>query len=148
MNQSKDRDFEHFPLLSGRMNRSKYLMFIIASIIGTPVWLGIVDSMHFEVETTKWADRFFIGVFIYTIFWGTFRRAHDIGWWGITGIVPPMPILLLFIPGNEDANQYGNPPTDDPSPTLSPSDVLPDEIKPENTIVKNTTSDNTLKGRE
>jgi len=119
MSSHADREFEHFPRLSGRMNRGSYLAFLFASFFGCAVWVSFAERLRLN----GWVIAFFVCVFAYSFFWATFRRAHDIGWWGIAGIIPPMPLLLLFIPGDEAENAHGAPPTGDVVPTEIPTDL-------------------------
>jgi hypothetical protein len=118
MSSHADYDFEHFPRLSGRMNRGSYVASLIGSVFGCAVWVAVAEKYRFN----GWVIAFFVAVFAYSIFWATFRRSHDIGWWGITGIIPPMPLLLLMIPGNEGENAYGPQPTRDTVPSDIPLD--------------------------
>lgn len=117
MSNQPNRELEHFPLLSGRMDRGQYWASTIGSILGLIFFEEMTDRMRLG----NWVALFFALAFGYAVFWGTYRRAHDLGWWGITGIIPPMPLLMLFIPGNEGENAYG-PPPDDGVPSEIPAD--------------------------
>lgn len=125
MGSSSNRELDHFPRLSGRMNRGEYWACMIGSMLGFVFFGETADRMRLG----GWALLFLAVTFGYTLFWGTFRRAHDLGWWGIVGIIPPMPLLLLFIPGDENANPYGPPPHLDEVPTQVPVDQpIPEEM--------------------
>ncbi len=125
MSTHADRELDHFPRLSGRMNRGSYSAFLIGTFFACGLWVAVAEKLRFN----GWVIAFFLVVFAYGFFWATFRRAHDVGWWGITGLIPPMPLLLLFIPGNEGENAYGPAPSDDAIPTEVPVDQpIPKEI--------------------
>jgi uncharacterized membrane protein YhaH (DUF805 family) len=125
MSTHADRELEHFPRLSGRMTRGSYWTYLLGSFFGCGLWVAIAEKLRLS----GWVIAFFVCVFAYGVFWAIFRRAHDLGWWGIAGLVPPMPLLLLFIPGNEGENAYGPQPTNDAIPTVVPVDQpLPKEI--------------------
>lgn len=96
---------DQFPIISGRMNRKDYWCCMIGSFIGMAFYGAIVDKLNLG----DWAIYFFIFTFVYALFWSSFMRARDIGLWGISGIIPPMPLLLLFIPGDKSENAYGLP---------------------------------------
>ena len=96
---------DEFPIIKGRMNRKDYWCCIIGSFFGLAYYGTIVDNL----KLGNWAMYFFAFTFGYALFWGSFMRARDIGLWGISGIIPPMPLLLLFIPGNKGENAYGLP---------------------------------------
>jgi uncharacterized membrane protein YhaH (DUF805 family) len=118
MSDSPNRELDHFPQLSGRMNRGNYWASGLGSILGLFFFGGLTERLRLG----NWVFLFFALTFGYTLFWGAFRRAHDLGWWGITGVIPPMPVLLLFLPGEEGENAYGPPPSDDAIPTEIPID--------------------------
>ncbi len=118
MSTHADRELEHFPRLSGRMNRGSYSAYLIGTFFASGLWVAVAEKLRFS----GWVIAFFLAVFAYSFFWATFRRAHDIGWWGIIGFIPPMPLLLLLIPGNEGENIYGSPPTGDAVPAEVPLD--------------------------
>lgn len=99
------------------MNRAQYWGCVIGSLFGLVFFGELAERMRLG----GWVLLFLALAFGYALFCGMFRRAHDLGWWGIAGIIPPMPLLLLFIPGNEGENAYG-PPPDDVVPTEIPVD--------------------------
>jgi uncharacterized membrane protein YhaH (DUF805 family) len=128
MSDHPNRELEHFPLLSGRMDRGQYWASTIGSLFGLVFFGELTERMRLG----GWVLLFFALTFGYALFWGTFRRAHDLGWWGITGIIPPMPLLLLFIPGNEGANAYGPPPADVVSTEIPVDQPIPLDVNEPN----------------
>ena len=96
---------DQFPLIKGRMNRKDYWCCLFGSFLGMAFYTSIVDRLNLD----NWAIYFFAFTFGYAIFWACFQRARDVGLWGISGIIPPMPLLLLFIPGDKGENAYGFP---------------------------------------
>lgn len=107
----------------GRIRRLEYGL---SNIVGNII-LSVMNSILFylvnkaEQDSASGLDAAVFGIFyiitLIPVLWfliaQTTKRCHDIGisgWWQILLDIPPLPIVLLLIPGNKGSNKYGNDP--------------------------------------
>ncbi|NVZ51368.1 DUF805 domain-containing protein [Pseudomonas sp. B6002] len=112
--------------IHGRIGRLRYLAWTLVLTLAMLVAGGIISTVSFAVATASPTLGAIIGVLLglalcVAIVWVSVQigvqRLHDLGWSGwlwLLHLVPLVnsvfPILLLVLPGNAGANQYGAPP--------------------------------------
>lgn len=112
--------------IHGRIGRLRYLAWTLALTVALLVAAGIISTVGFAVATASptiaiilgslLGFALFIAVAVVSVQIGV-QRLHDLGWSGwlyLLNLVPLVnsvfPLLLLVLPGNTGANQYGAPP--------------------------------------
>ncbi|NVZ21845.1 DUF805 domain-containing protein [Pseudomonas costantinii] len=125
-----DHTEEHSTLkiftIHGRIGRLRYLAWTLVLTLAMLVAGGIISTVSFAVATASPTAGAILGVLLglalcVAIVWVSVQigvqRLHDLGWSGwlwFLHLVPLVnsvfPILLLVLPGNAGANQYGAPP--------------------------------------
>ncbi|MBJ2283931.1 DUF805 domain-containing protein [Pseudomonas sp. MF6755] len=110
----------------GRIGRLRYLAWTLALTVAMLVAAGIISTVGFAVATASptiavilgslLGFALFVALVVVSVQIGV-QRLHDLGWSGwlyLLNLVPLVnsvfPILLLVLPGNSGANQYGAPP--------------------------------------
>ncbi|MGH8420252.1 MAG: DUF805 domain-containing protein [Pseudomonas sp.] len=121
---------EYAPLnvftIHGRIGRLRYLAWTLVLTVAMLVASGIIATAGFAVATASPTAGIILGSLLgfalfVAILWVSVQiavqRLHDLGWSGwlwFLNLVPLVnsvfPILLLVLPGNAGANQYGAPP--------------------------------------
>ncbi|KAB0566531.1 DUF805 domain-containing protein [Pseudomonas sp. R11F] len=121
---------EYAPLnvftIHGRIGRLRYLAWTLVLTVAMLVASGIIATAGFAVATASPTAGIILGSLLgFALFvamlWVSVQiavqRLHDLGWSGwlwFLNLVPLVnsvfPILLLVLPGNAGANQYGAPP--------------------------------------
>ncbi|MCU1783951.1 DUF805 domain-containing protein [Pseudomonas sp. 13B_2.1_Bac1] len=112
--------------IHGRIGRLRYLAWTLVLTLALLVAGGIISTVSFAVATASPVLGTLIGVVLglalfVALVWVSVQigvqRLHDLGWSGwlyFLNLVPLVnsvfPILLLVLPGNAGANQYGAPP--------------------------------------
>lgn len=112
--------------IHGRIGRLRYLAWTLVLTLALLVAGGIISTVSFAVATASPVLGTLIGVVLglalfVALVWVSVQigvqRLHDLGWSGwlyFLNLVPLVnsvfPILLLILPGNAGANQYGAPP--------------------------------------
>ena len=112
--------------IHGRIGRLRYLAWTLVLTLALLVAGGIISTVSFAVATASPVLGTLIGVVLglalfVALVWVSVQigvqRLHDRGWSGwlyFLNLVPLVnsvfPILLLVLPGNAGANQYGAPP--------------------------------------
>ncbi|OPA96307.1 hypothetical protein BFW87_08210 [Pseudomonas fluorescens] len=112
--------------IHGRIGRLRYLAWTLVLTIAMLVAGGILSTAGFAIATASPTLATIFGVLtglalFVAIVWVSVQigvqRLHDLGWSGwlyLLNLVPLVnsvfPILLLVLPGNSGANQYGPPP--------------------------------------
>ncbi|AZE86162.1 hypothetical protein C4J98_4796 [Pseudomonas orientalis] len=112
--------------IHGRIGRLRYLAWTLALTVAMLVAGGIISTVGFAVATASptiaiilgslLGFALFVGLVVVSVQIGV-QRLHDLGWSGwlyLLNLVPLVnsifPLLLLVLPGNTGANQYGAPP--------------------------------------
>ena len=110
----------------GRIGRLRYLAWTLALTVAMLVAAGIISTVGFAVATASptiaiiigslLGFALFVALVVVSVQIGV-QRLHDLGWSGwlyLLNLVPLVnsvfPLLLLVLPGNTGANQYGAPP--------------------------------------
>src|SRR5450830_1846283 len=112
--------------IHGRIGRLRYLAWTLVLTVAMLVASGILATAGFAVATASPTAGIILGSLLgfalfVAIVWVSVQigvqRLHDLGWSGwlwFLHLVPLVnsvfPILLLVLPGNAGANQYGAPP--------------------------------------
>ncbi|TFF07710.1 DUF805 domain-containing protein [Pseudomonas sp. BCA14] len=112
--------------IHGRIGRLRYLAWTLVLTVAMLVASGIIATAGFAVATASPTAGIILGSLLgfalfVAILWVSVQiavqRLHDLGWSGwlwFLNLVPLVnsvfPILLLVLPGNAGANQYGAPP--------------------------------------
>lgn len=112
--------------INGRIGRLRYLAWTLVLTLAMLVAGGIISTASFAVATASPTAGIILGsllgfALVVAIVWVSVQigvqRLHDLGWSGwlwFLHLVPLVnsvfPILLLVLPGNAGANQYGAPP--------------------------------------
>ena len=112
--------------IHGRIGRLRYLAWTLVLTLAMLVAGGIISTVSFAVATASPTAGTILGVLLglalfVALVWVSVQigvqRLHDLGWSGwlyFLNLVPLVnsvfPILLLVLPGNAGANQYGAPP--------------------------------------
>lgn len=112
--------------IHGRIGRLRYLAWTLVLTLALLVAGGIISTVSFAVATASPTAGTILGVLLglalfVALVWVSVQigvqRLHDLGWSGwlyFLNLVPLVnsvfPILLLVLPGNAGANQYGAPP--------------------------------------
>ncbi|MBX7278712.1 DUF805 domain-containing protein [Pseudomonas sp. ERGC3:05] len=112
--------------IDGRIGRLRYLAWTLVLTLAMLVAGGIISTASFAVATASPTAGIILGsllgfALVVAIVWVSVQigvqRLHDLGWSGwlwFLHLVPLVnsvfPILLLVLPGNAGANQYGAPP--------------------------------------
>ena len=112
--------------INGRIGRLRYLAWTLVLTLAMLVAGGIISTVSFAVATASPTAGTILGVLLglalfVALVWVSVQigvqRLHDLGWSGwlyFLNLVPLVnsvfPILLLVLPGNAGANQYGAPP--------------------------------------
>ncbi|WP_313041822.1 DUF805 domain-containing protein [Pseudomonas sp.] len=112
--------------IHGRIGRLRYLAWTLALTVAMLVAAGIISTVGFAVATASQTIAIIIGSLLgFALFVALVvvsvqigvQRLHDLGWSGwlyLLNLVPLVnsvfPLLLLVLPGNTGANQYGAPP--------------------------------------
>jgi uncharacterized membrane protein YhaH (DUF805 family) len=112
--------------IHGRIGRLRYLAWTLVLTLAMLVIGGIISTVSFAVATASPTAGTILGVLMglalfVALVWVSVQigvqRLHDLGWSGwlyFLNLVPLVnsvfPILLLVLPGNAGANQYGAPP--------------------------------------
>lgn len=99
-------------LFSGRLKRTYFLLGNIAiNIIAMSFLLYYFSNFRYDLYLFLWALFFILTFFLLSIIC---RRLHDIaksGWWSLILFFPFINIifiiLLIFIPGTDGENRYG-----------------------------------------
>ncbi|WP_411391264.1 DUF805 domain-containing protein [Pseudomonas sp. MPB23] len=110
----------------GRIGRLRYLAWTLVLTVAMLVASGIIATASFAVATASPTAGVILGSLLgFALFvamvWVSVQigvqRLHDLGWSGwlyLLNLVPLVnsifPLLLLVLPGNAGANQYGAPP--------------------------------------
>lgn len=112
--------------IHGRIGRLRYLAWMLVLSVAMLVASGIIATASFAVATASptlgiilgslLGFALFIAITVVSVQIGV-QRLHDLGWSGwlyLLNLVPLVnsvfPLLLLVLPGNPGANQYGAPP--------------------------------------
>ncbi|MCF5725113.1 DUF805 domain-containing protein [Pseudomonas syringae] len=112
--------------INGRIGRLRYLAWTLVLTVAMLVAGGIIATAGFAVATASPTAGMILGVLlgfalciaivVVSVQIGV-QRLHDLGWSGwlyLLNLVPLVnsifPLLLLVMPGNPGANQYGAPP--------------------------------------
>ena len=112
--------------INGRIGRLRYLAWTLVLTVAMLVAGGIIATAGFAVATASPTAGMILGVLlgfalciaivVVSVQIGV-QRLHDLGWSGwlyVLNLVPLVnsifPLLLLVMPGNPGANQYGAPP--------------------------------------
>jgi uncharacterized membrane protein YhaH (DUF805 family) len=112
--------------IHGRIGRLRYLAWTLVLTVALLVASGIIATASFAVATASPTAGVILGSLLgFALFvalvWVSVQigvqRLHDLGWSGwlyLLNLVPFVnsifPLLLLVLPGNTGANQYGAPP--------------------------------------
>src|SRR5476649_1628973 len=112
--------------IHGRIGRLRYLAWTLVLTVAMLVAAGIISTASFAVATASPIAGAILGSLLgFALFvalvWVSVQigvqRLHDLGWSGwlyFLNLVPLVnsvfPLLLLVLPGNPGANQYGPPP--------------------------------------
>ena len=112
--------------IHGRIGRLRYLAWTLVLTVALLVASGIIATASFAVATASPTTGVILGSLLgFALFvalvWVSVQigvqRLHDLGWSGwlyLLNLVPFVnsifPLLLLVLPGNTGANQYGAPP--------------------------------------
>lgn len=112
--------------INGRIGRLRYLAWTPVLTLALLVAGGIISTVSFAVATASPTAGTLLGILLglalfVALVWVSVQigvqRLHDLGWSGwlyLLNLVPLVnsvfPILLLVLPGNAGANQYGPPP--------------------------------------
>ena len=112
--------------IHGRIGRLRYLAWTLVLTVAMLVASGILATAGFAVATASPTAGIILGSLLgfalfVAIVWVSVQigvqRLHDLGWSGwlyLLNLVPLVnsifPLLLLMLPGNTGANQYGAPP--------------------------------------
>src|SRR5471032_496153 len=112
--------------IHGRIGRLRYLAWTLVLTVAMLVASGILATAGFAVATASPTAGIILGSLLgfalfVAIVWVSVQigvqRLHDLGWSGwlyFLNLVPLVnsvfPLLLLVLPGNPGANQYGPPP--------------------------------------
>jgi len=112
--------------IHGRIGRLRYLAWTLVLTLTLLVVGGIISPVSFAVATASPTAGTILGVLLglglfVALVWVSLhigvQRLHDLGWSGwlyFLNLVPLVnsvfPLLLLVLPGNAGANQYGAPP--------------------------------------
>ena len=112
--------------IHGRIGRLRYLAWTLVLTVAMLVASGIIATAGFAVATASPTAGMILGILLgfalfVALLWVSVQiavqRLHDLGWSGwlwFLNLVPLVnsvfPILLLVLPGNAGANQYGAPP--------------------------------------
>ncbi|MEO8489387.1 DUF805 domain-containing protein [Pseudomonas sp.] len=112
--------------IHGRIGRLRYLAWTLVLTLALLVAGGIISTASFAVATASPTAGVILGSLLgFALFvalvWVSVQigvqRLHDLGWSGwlyLLNLVPLVnsifPLLLLVLPGNTGANQYGPPP--------------------------------------
>jgi len=112
--------------IHGRIGRLRYLAWTLVLTVAMLVASGILATAGFAVATASPTAGIILGSLLgfalfVAIVWVSVQigvqRLHDLGWSGwlyLLNLVPLVnsifPLLLLVLPGNTGANQYGAPP--------------------------------------
>src|SRR5450830_561179 len=112
--------------INGRIGRLRYLAWTLVLTLAMLVAGGIISTASFAVATASPTAGIILGsllgfALVVAIVWVSVQigvqRLHDLGWSGwlyLLNLVPLVnsifPLLLLVLPGNTGANQYGAPP--------------------------------------
>ncbi|MPQ84727.1 DUF805 domain-containing protein [Pseudomonas sp. MAFF 730085] len=110
----------------GRIGRLRYLAWTLVMSVAMLVASGIISTASFAVATASPTAGTILGVLLGLALFVALvcvsvqigvQRLHDLGWSGwlyLLNLVPLVnsifPLLLLVLPGNTGANQYGPPP--------------------------------------
>ncbi|QHF47273.1 hypothetical protein PspS35_27110 [Pseudomonas sp. S35] len=112
--------------INGRIGRLRYLAWTLVLTVAMLVAAGILSTVGFAIATASPTTAIIVGsllgfalciaVVVVSVQIGV-QRLHDLGWSGwlyLLNLVPLVnsifPLLLLVLPGNAGANQYGAPP--------------------------------------
>ncbi|WP_460133584.1 DUF805 domain-containing protein [Pseudomonas sp. S1_E04] len=112
--------------INGRIGRLRYLAWTLVLSVAMLVAAGIISTVGFAIATASptiaiilgslLGFALFVGLVVVSVQIGV-QRLHDLGWSGwlyLLNLVPLVnsvfPLLLLVLPGNAGANQYGAPP--------------------------------------
>ena len=112
--------------INGRIGRLRYLAWTLVLTVAMLVAGGIIATAGFAVATASPTAGMILGallgfalcvaILVVSVQIGV-QRLHDLGWSGwlyLLNLVPLVnsifPLLLLVLPGNPGANQYGAPP--------------------------------------
>ncbi|MGY2378061.1 DUF805 domain-containing protein [Pseudomonas sp. SDO524_S393] len=112
--------------IHGRIGRLRYLAWTLVLTVAMLVASGIIATAGFAVATASPTAGIILGSLLgfalfVALLWVSVQiavqRLHDLGWSGwlwFLNLVPLVnsifPLLLLVLPGNTGANQYGAPP--------------------------------------
>ncbi len=112
--------------IDGRIGRLRYLAWTLVLSVAMLVAAGILSTVGFAIATASptiaiilgslLGFALFVALAVVSVQIGV-QRLHDLGWSGwlyLLNLVPLVnsifPLLLLALPGNAGANQYGAPP--------------------------------------
>ena len=112
--------------INGRIGRLRYLAWTLVLTVAMLVAAGILSTVGFAIATASptiavilgslLGFALFVALVVVSVQIGV-QRLHDLGWSGwlyLLNLVPLVnsvfPLLLLVLPGNAGANQYGAPP--------------------------------------
>ncbi|MBC3304016.1 Uncharacterized membrane protein YhaH, DUF805 family [Pseudomonas cedrina] len=112
--------------INGRIGRLRYLAWTLVLTLAMLVAAGIISTVCFAIATASptiaiilgslLGFALFVALVVVSVQIGV-QRLHDLGWSGwlyLLNLVPLVnsifPLLLLVLPGNSGANQYGAPP--------------------------------------
>ncbi|MCX9148916.1 DUF805 domain-containing protein [Pseudomonas sp. TB1-B1] len=112
--------------INGRIGRLRYLAWTLVLTVAMLVAAGIISTVGFAIATASptiaiilgslLGFALFVALVVVSVQIGV-QRLHDLGWSGwlyLLNLVPLVnsifPLLLLVLPGNAGANQYGAPP--------------------------------------
>jgi uncharacterized membrane protein YhaH (DUF805 family) len=109
---------------SGRIGRLRYLAYLMAFVfpfsfifgLFSAAITGLNESSEVGILSPILLIITNVGILVFSIILAV-RRLHDIGWSGYLSILYIIPIanlilglLLVFMPGNAESNEYGAPP--------------------------------------
>lgn len=130
--------FEQAPVffsLSGRIGRLRYFSYTLIAIIGCCLLLLVIYMISLllpaalgkliSVSSFILVKNVMIPMIVFVM---SIRRLHDLnanGWWALTILIPLVTLILLVLPGQRVANDYGQAPTRNPQRLLAVAITLP-----------------------
>jgi uncharacterized membrane protein YhaH (DUF805 family) len=121
--------------LSDRLGRVRYFAYILLGMIGSGLLLVAIyllalilpDSLGRLLSTASFilVKNILIPLIVFVM---SIRRLHDLnrsGWWSFLVLIPFVTLILLLLPGNKTANQFGPPPPATPQSLVALCVIVP-----------------------